>query len=163
MEILAQTAQTGESMPHKSVTFPAERDRQSTGCLGCLLIGLISICIIVTGVRWISSKIQSKWENHVGVACLEKRNYEKAIECFSIVISLDPDNADACYHRGLAYSKTGDAERAADDFEIVKRIEREEERKKLEEQDREREAREFEGRVKDKAKRAVERIIENPR
>ena len=48
-----------------------------------------------------------------GRACLDKGKYDDAIADYTKAIALDPNVATAYTHRGLAYGKKGEVDRAA--------------------------------------------------
>ena len=54
-----------------------------------------------------------------GLTHLISKNYQAAIEDFTVVINLTPDDASPYYRRGLAYSKLGNQQQTISDFKIA--------------------------------------------
>ena len=57
-----------------------------------------------------------------GYAYYKKGQYDRAIDDFSTVIRLKPDDADAFNNRGIAYKKKGQYDRAIDDYNTAIRL-----------------------------------------
>ncbi|MDM8525871.1 tetratricopeptide repeat protein [Desulfococcaceae bacterium HSG8] len=52
----------------------------------------------------------------LGIAYGEAEKHRQAVKCFSHVIRLNPEDANAYYNRGIAYNKSGSYKRAIKDF-----------------------------------------------
>ena len=55
-------------------------------------------------------------EMNNGQEFIERENWDAAIDCFSMAIRLEPDDAIAYHNRGVAYEKLGDKAKADADF-----------------------------------------------
>ncbi len=57
-----------------------------------------------------------------GKACLEKHDYDAAIDAFTEAIRLDPENAEAYWNRALAYNTKDEKAKAGEDFARAKEL-----------------------------------------
>ncbi|MFN5953061.1 MAG: tetratricopeptide repeat protein [Dolichospermum sp.] len=67
---------------------------------------------------YLESLISSKADEYMrlGYECLDKKYYEDAIDYYTQVLQLKPNDADAYYYRGQAYHDIGDVDGAIEDY-----------------------------------------------
>jgi len=61
---------------------------------------------------------------YMGLVYAQNKMYNEAIKRYTEVINLMPNHASAHYYRGEAYMSTGEKERADEDFEQAKALEK---------------------------------------
>ncbi len=84
----------------------------------------ITISAFCFSVCWVSSVFASTEKQlfETGVDHLKQHRYEAAIELFTQLIELDPNNPDAYKNRGVAYMKLSQYDPAIQDFEKTRQM-----------------------------------------
>jgi len=84
------------------------------------LVTCFFICLIMasSGVKAETINVE-KVNFQLGVDCLQKNDFSKAIKYFELVVKKNPKNAEARYNLALAYKKAGMAEKSVQEFDNV--------------------------------------------
>ncbi|MCG8684129.1 MAG: tetratricopeptide repeat protein, partial [Desulfobacterales bacterium] len=82
----------------------------------CLV--LLSLCLLNSNV--FASKEKELFDK--GVRFLKENQYPEAVEAFSRLLEIDPENPDAYKNRGVAYMKMNEYDLAIDDFQRTQKI-----------------------------------------
>ncbi len=83
---------------------------------------VILIVLLMPMVLSCSKRQAAKDSFNRGVDAFDEHDYDLAITCFTEVIRLNPEYAEAYYNRGLAYEKNGDQANAEADFTNAKEL-----------------------------------------
>ena len=82
----------------------------------------LRLLLVYMAVAVLCSKAKAEDAFDQGKQAIVEKNYDLAIRCFTEAIRLDPQNANAYIFRGLAYSDTGDQDKAIADCTEAFRI-----------------------------------------
>jgi tetratricopeptide (TPR) repeat protein len=82
----------------------------------------MSICLFFCLVSATASASREKQLFETGIDHLKQQRYEAAVQVFTELIDLDPDNPDAYKNRGVAYMKLSQYDPAIQDFEKTRQI-----------------------------------------
>jgi 4-amino-4-deoxy-L-arabinose transferase-like glycosyltransferase len=84
-----------------------------------MLLSLIILIIFLNHGVARGQRIDPEYYFYKGVVLIQEKDFQGATENLNICTTLDPDNAEAFYRKGIAYTHLGDKEQAGESFHVA--------------------------------------------